>query len=93
MTTKSGVSVVPETLMCWNAPSKNKSDLVSKEEVVEKANQLDLTNNKKWLAVSSSTGFNIAQLKTLIYQALDNAPITEEKNEIQRPEIRINYED
>ncbi|MDE1844576.1 MAG: GTPase HflX [Thaumarchaeota archaeon] len=71
----------------------NKSDLVSKEEVIEKANQLDLTNNKKWLAVSSSTGFNIAQLKTLIYQALDNAPVTEEKNEIQRPEIRINYED
>ncbi len=71
----------------------NKSDLVSKEEVAEKANQLDLTNNKKWLAVSSSTGFNITQLKTLIYQALDNSPVTEEKKEIQRPEIRINYED
>ena len=71
----------------------NKSDLVSKEEIVEKANQLDLTNNRKWLAASSSTGFNIAQLKALIYQALDNAPVTEEKNQIQRPEIRINYED
>ncbi len=71
----------------------NKSDLVSKEEVIERANQLDLTNNKKWLAVSSSTGFNIIQLKTLIYQALDNSPVTEEKKEIQRPEIKINYED
>ncbi|HEU5487994.1 MAG TPA: GTPase HflX [Candidatus Nitrosotalea sp.] len=71
----------------------NKSDLVSKEEVLERANQLDLTNNKKWLAVSSSTGFNITQLKTLIYQALDNSPVTEEKKEIQRPEIKINYED
>ena len=71
----------------------NKSDLVSKEEVAEKANQLDLTNNKKWLAVSSSTGFNITQLKTLIYQALDNSPVTEEKKEIHRPEIKINYED
>ena len=71
----------------------NKSDLVSKEEVIERANQLDLTNNKKWLAVSSSTGFNITQLKTLIYQALDNSPVTEEKKEIQRPEIKINYED
>ncbi len=71
----------------------NKSDLVSKEEVAERANQLDLTNNKKWLAVSSSTGFNITQLKTLIYQALDNSPVTEEKKEIQRPEIKINYED
>jgi len=71
----------------------NKSDLVSKEEVLERANQLDLTNNKKWLAVSSSTGFNIAQLKTLIYQALDNSPVTEEKKQIQRPQIKINYED
>ncbi|MHB8545295.1 MAG: GTPase HflX [Nitrosotalea sp.] len=60
----------------------NKSDLISKEELSEKASQLDLTNNKKWLAISSSTGFNIAQLKTLIYQALDNAPSTEKKNEI-----------
>ncbi len=71
----------------------NKSDLVSKEEIIEKANQLDLTNNRKWLAVSSSTGFNITQLKTLIYQALDNSPVTEEKKEIQRPEIKINHED
>ena len=71
----------------------NKSDLVSKEEVAERANQLDLTNNRKWLAVSSSTGFNITQLKTLIYQALDNSPVTEEKKEIQRPQIKINYED
>ena len=71
----------------------NKSDLISKEEVIERANQLDLTNNKKWLAVSSSTGFNIVQLKTLIYQALDNSPVTEEKKQIQRPQIKINYED
>ncbi|MDE1813494.1 MAG: GTPase HflX [Thaumarchaeota archaeon] len=71
----------------------NKSDLISKEELSEKASQLDLTNNKKWLAISSSTGFNIAQLKTLIYQALDNAPSMEKKNEIPKPEIRINYED
>lgn len=71
----------------------NKSDLISKEELSEKASQLDLTNNKKWLAISSSTGFNIAQLKTLIYQALDNAPSIEKKNETPRPEIRINYED
>ncbi len=71
----------------------NKSDLVSKEEISEKASQLDLTNNRKWLAISSVTGFNIAQLRTLIYQALDNAPSTEKKNEIPKPQIRINYED
>jgi GTP-binding protein HflX len=71
----------------------NKSDLISKEEVLEKVNQLGLTDNKKWLAISSSTGFNIAQLKTLIYQALDNAPLADQKNEIARPEIRIDYED
>jgi GTP-binding protein HflX len=71
----------------------NKSDLISKEEIFEKANHLDLTNNRKWLAISSVTGSNIAQLRTLIYQALDNVPSTEKKNEIPKPEIRINYED
>ncbi len=71
----------------------NKSDLISKEEISERASQLDLTNNKKCLAISSSTGFNITQLKTLIYQALDNAPNTEEKKEMFKPEIRTNYED
>lgn len=71
----------------------NKSDLVSREEIVEKANQLGLMNDKKWLAVSSSTGFNIPQLKTLIHQALDNTPVTEEKSTMPREEIRIDYED
>jgi len=71
----------------------NKSDLISKEEISEKANQLGLIDNKKWLPISSTTGYNIAQLKTLIYRALDDTPLTGEKNEISKPEIRINYED
>ena len=71
----------------------NKSDLISKEEVLERAKQLGLEDNKKWISVSSTTGYNIAQLKTLIYLALDNTPLTSEKNETHEPEIRLNYED
>jgi GTPase len=71
----------------------NKSDLISKEEVLEKANQLDLEDNKKWLPISSTTGYNITQLRTLIYQVLDDTPITSEKEEIPKLEIKKNYED
>jgi GTP-binding protein HflX len=71
----------------------NKSDLTSKEEIMEKANLLGLSDNKRWLAISSTTGFNISQLKTLIYQALDNTPLFEQKNEISKPKIRIDYDD
>ena len=71
----------------------NKSDLIPKEEVLEKANQLGLEDNKKWLQISSTTGYNIAQLKNLIYRALDDTPVTSKKYETPKPEIRINYED
>ena len=71
----------------------NKSDLIPKEEVLEKANQIGLEDNKKWLPISSTTGYNIAQLKNLIYLALDDTPVTSEKYETPKPEIKINYED
>ena len=71
----------------------NKSDLIPKEEVLEKANQIGLEDNKKWLPISSTTGYNIAQLKNLIYRALDDTPVTSKKYETPKPEIRINYED
>lgn len=71
----------------------NKSDLISREETLERAKQLGLTENKKWLAISSTTGFNVAQLKDLVYRVLNDAPLLNQKNEITRPEIRINYED
>lgn len=71
----------------------NKSDLISKEEVLERAKQLGLEDNKKWLSVSSTTGYNIAQLKNLVYLAIENTPSSTEKNETPKPEIRINHED
>jgi len=60
----------------------NKSDLIPKEEVLEKAKQLGLEDNKKWLPISSINGYNNNQLKSLIYRALDDAPLTNEKIEI-----------
>ena len=71
----------------------NKSDLISKEEVLEKAKQLGLTENKKWLSISATTGHNIHQLKNLIYRALHNVPLVNEKDELPKHEIEINYED
>jgi GTPase len=71
----------------------NKSDLVPEEEVSDKANQLGLKENKKWLSVSAVTGQNIPSLKDLIYHVLENEPLLEEKHETQKHEIEINHED
>lgn len=71
----------------------NKSDLVSEEEVSEKAGHLGLGDNKKWLAVSAATGQNVSTLKGLVHQILENQPALNEKNEPPRREIEINYED
>lgn len=70
----------------------NKSDLVSEEEIIEKADQLGLKENKKWLSLSATTGQNISALKNLIYQILENHPLLNEKNEAKQ-EIKINHED
>jgi GTPase len=63
----------------------NKSDLISKEEISEKASQLGMDDFKKWLAISSTTRYNITQLKSLIYQVLEDIPITGRKTEIPKP--------
>jgi len=71
----------------------NKSDLVSEEEVNDKADQLALKDNKKWLPISAVTGQNISRLKNLIQQAIEDKPQLNEKNEVPKQEIEINYED
>jgi len=71
----------------------NKSDLVSEEEVNDKAAQLALKDNKKWLPISAVTGQNISRLKNLIQQAIEDKPQLNEKNEVPKQEIEINYED
>ncbi len=71
----------------------NKSDLVSEEEINDKADQLGLKDNKKWLPISAVTGQNISRLKDLIHQAIEDKPQLNEKNEVIKQEIEINYED
>ncbi len=70
----------------------NKADLVSEEEIIEKVGQLGLTENKKWLAVSATTGQGIPLLKDRIYYILENQPAPTEKEPF-RPKIEINHED
>lgn len=71
----------------------NKSDLVPREEIIEKANHLGLKDNKKWLAVSAATGQDISALEDLIYHILEDQPIINEKKQVERQEIEINHED
>ncbi|MGI0046928.1 MAG: GTPase HflX [Nitrosotalea sp.] len=71
----------------------NKSDLVSEEEIVDKANQLGLTENGRWLSVSATTGKNISTLQDRIYHILENHPVSSEKSQVMKQEIKINHED
>jgi len=71
----------------------NKSDLVSEEEILDKANQLGLKGNKKWLSVSAVTGKNISSLKDLMNHMLGNQPLPTAKQETRNQEIEIKYED
>ncbi len=64
----------------------NKSDLISKEQVAERAKELGMDDYKKWLPVSSITRYNINQLKTLVFEAIDAIPITGRKTEISKPQ-------
>jgi GTPase len=65
----------------------NKSDLVSEEEIIDKADQLGLKENRKWLPVSAATGQNISALENLIYHILENQPLLNAKNEVAKQEI------
>ena len=44
----------------------NKVDLISEEEAIEKAKQLNILESSRYVMVSSKTGFNIARLKELV---------------------------
>ncbi|MFQ5781959.1 MAG: GTPase HflX [Nitrosopumilus sp.] len=50
----------------------NKADLLKNEEVEQKIDILNLTENKKWIAVSAKTGKNLKQLKELIKDILES---------------------
>jgi len=44
----------------------NKVDLIKSEEIENKVDILNLSENKKWISVSAKTGKNVNQLKELI---------------------------
>ena len=50
----------------------NKSDLVSNYEIQERIKILNLTDNKKWIAVSALAEKNLTELKTLIKNIIEN---------------------
>jgi len=50
----------------------NKSDLVSDQEIKEKIKILNLTENKKWISISSLANNNLDKLKILIKNIIEN---------------------
>jgi GTP-binding protein HflX len=50
----------------------NKADLIKSEEIEQKIDILDLTENKKCISVSAKTGQNVTQLKELIMDIMKN---------------------
>ena len=50
----------------------NKADLLKDEEIEEKIDILNLTENKKWITVSAKTGKNLKQLKELIKDIIES---------------------
>jgi GTP-binding protein HflX len=50
----------------------NKSDLISNFEIQERVKILNLTDSKKWIAVSALAGKNLNELKTLIKNIIEN---------------------
>jgi len=57
----------------------NKSDLLDKEDVIEKIEFLNLTENKKLISVSAKTGKNIVELKGLIKNIIENQGFIDQK--------------
>ena len=49
----------------------NKSDLLKKEDILRKVEFLELTDTKKWIALSAKTSENIDNLKELIKKSID----------------------
>ena len=50
----------------------NKTESMNDEEILEKIKQLDLLENKNWIAISAKSGKNIEKLKMLIKQNFDS---------------------
>lgn len=64
----------------------NKSDLISPEEIVERAEHLGLGENKKWIPISSVTKENIPKILELI-----NRMLTEVKPQVKETPKKQDY--
>ena len=71
----------------------NKSDLTLPDEILEKAGELGLKENKKWIPISAVTGQNVSQLKELVLAVLESQSKIGERKETAPLEFEINYED
>ena len=60
----------------------NKSESLSDDEILSKANYLKFNENKKWMAISAITGKNINKLEKLINEYFQNN-ILENKNDVR----------
>ena len=66
-TTLAGLGVNPDKMIFV----LNKADLLEQDEILQKAEYLDLKDTKKWLPVSAVSGQNLRQLKKLIKEIVD----------------------
>jgi len=62
----------------------NKSDLLKNEEIKQKIEFLNLSENKKMISVSSKTGKNISLLKELIKEIVESQNFHKSKNNISK---------
>lgn len=65
----------------------NKADLIPEDEVIRKAEELGLKENKKWLTISATSGKNIVQLRDLIKQVIIAQSPRETKNNTLRDNL------
>ena len=62
----------------------NKADLLKNEEIEQKIDILNLTENKKWISVSAKTGKNVNQFKELIRDIMKSQNLPKfEKNVLE----------
>ena len=59
----------------------NKSDLLTANEIEEKIEILNLKDNKKRIAVSAKTGYNVNELKDLVKDIIQSQKSPEFKKE------------
>jgi len=68
----------------------NKSDLISPNEIVKKAEILRIKENKKWIPISAAKNQNITRLRELLNDVLKNHIVGKKREPVK---FEITYED